>query len=130
MPFTVLGNPELKGYDFSFTPTSIPGMSEAPLHQDKTCFGVDLRKFDTENLRKNGKVNLQWLFEMYKAYPNKDKFFDFTQSRAMGNFDMLAGTTNLKQQIINGIPEEEIRKSWEPALSGYKEMRKRYLMYP
>ena len=129
IPFTVLGNPELKGYSFSFTPISIAGMSEAPLHQNETCYGIDLRKVDAEAIRKNGKVNLQWLFEMYKAYPNKERFFDHTQSQAMGNFDKLAGSTNLKQQIINGIHEEDIRKSWEPALSEYKEMRKKYLLY-
>ena len=38
MPFSVLGNPDLKNsYTFSFTPISIPGMSETPLHQDQTC---------------------------------------------------------------------------------------------
>lgn len=38
MPFTVLGAPELKDtYTFTFTPKSIQGMSENPLHKDKTC---------------------------------------------------------------------------------------------
>jgi hypothetical protein len=47
MPFTVLGAPLLKGkYDFSFTPKSIKGMSETPLHQDTECYGLDLRKYD------------------------------------------------------------------------------------
>ena len=48
----------------------------------------------------------------------------------MGNFDKLAGTKQLKEQIIAGVPEEEIRKSWEPGLSHYKQMRTRYLLYP
>jgi uncharacterized protein YbbC (DUF1343 family) len=48
----------------------------------------------------------------------------------MGNFDKLAGTTNLKRQIMEGISEDEIRKTWEPALSEYKKMRKKYLLYP
>ena len=130
MPFTVLGNPDLKDYGFSFTPVSIPGMSEAPLHQDKTCYGVDLRKYNAEALRESGKINLQWVFEMYRAYPYKERFFDFTQSKAMGDFDKLAGTRLLKQQIIQGIPEEEIRRSWEPGLSEYKKMVKKYMLYP
>ncbi len=67
---------------------------------------------------------------MYKAYPYKEKFFDFTQSKQMGNFDKLAGTKDLKQQIVNGVSVEDIRKSWEPGLSQYKEMRKQYLLYP
>jgi uncharacterized protein YbbC (DUF1343 family) len=130
-PFTVLGNPELKGkYSFSFTPVSIPGMSETPLHQNQECYGLDLRKYDTENLRKNKQVNLKWLMEMYKAYPNKEKFFDFRQSKQMGNFDKLAGNTLLKEQIIAGKSEKEIRSTWEPGLSQYKTMRKKYVLYP
>lgn len=31
---------------------------------------------------------------------------------------------------MNGVPEAKIRKSWEPGLSQYKEMRKKYLLYP
>lgn len=48
----------------------------------------------------------------------------------MGNFDKLAGTKDLKQQIINGVSVNNIRKSWEPGLSEYKEIRKKYLLYP
>lgn len=130
-PFTVLGNPDLKGkYKFSFTPVSIKGMSETPLHQDKVCFGLDLRKFNMGEYRKTGKINLQWLIEMYQAYPYKEKFFDYKQSNQMGNFDKLAGTTQLKQQIISGKSEKEIRESWEPGLSDFKKIREKYLLYP
>lgn len=131
MPFTVLGAPLLKGkYDFTFTPHSIKGMSETPLHQDKECYGLDLRNYDLKEIRKSGKLNLKWLIGLYNAYPDKEKFFDMSQSKQMGNFDKLAGTENLKKQIIAGTSEEEIRKSWEPGLGQYKETRKKYLLYP
>lgn len=130
-PFTVLGNPDLKGkYDFSFTPKSIKGMAETPLHQDQACYGMDLRKYNTDKFRKTGQINLSWLIELYKAYPHKEKFFDFKQSKQIGNFDKLAGTKTLKEQIIAGKSESEIRQSWEPGLSQYKLMRKKYLLYP
>jgi uncharacterized protein YbbC (DUF1343 family) len=131
MPFTVLGAPKLKGkYDFSFTPKSIKGMSESPLHMDSACYGIDLRKYDIGHIRKTGRLNLTWLIEMYKAYPEKERFFDMSQSKQMGSFDKLAGTEKLKKQIIAGVSEEEIRKSWEPGLSDFKETRKKYLLYP
>lgn len=130
-PFCVLGNPDLKGeYEFSFTPKSIKGMSETPLFQDETCYGLDLRNYDTNKLVRSKKINLGWLIEMYKAYPYKDKFFDSRQSKQIGNFDKLAGTTTLKEQIIAGKTEDEIRASWEPALSEFKKMRRQYLLYP
>jgi uncharacterized protein YbbC (DUF1343 family) len=49
-PFTVLGSPELKGkYSFSFTPVSIKGMSETPLHMNQVCYGLDLRNYDIKS---------------------------------------------------------------------------------
>lgn len=129
-PFTVLGNPLLRDkYQFSFTPVSIKGMAETPLFQDKVCYGLDLRKYDTGIFRKTKQLNLSWLKELYQAYPEKEKFFDYKQSRQIGNFDKLAGTSKLREQIIAGVSEEEIRKSWEPGLGQYKEMRRKYLLY-
>ncbi|MCE7065592.1 exo-beta-N-acetylmuramidase NamZ domain-containing protein [Dyadobacter sp. CY326] len=131
MPFTVLGAPLLKGkFDFVFTPKSIKGMSETPLHQDQECYGLDLRKYEIAKLEKSEKLNLGWIIDMYKAYPDKEKFFDMSQSKQMGSIDKLAGTENFKKQIIAGASEEEIRKSWEPGLGDYKNMRKKYLIYP
>jgi uncharacterized protein YbbC (DUF1343 family) len=131
MPFTVLGSPELKGiFPFSFTPVSLPGKSEMPLHQNQVCYGLDLRKYNTTKLRQTGKINLQWMMDLYKAYPHQDKFFDRTQSKQIGNIDGLAGTTLFKQQIMAGVSEQEIRKSWEPQLTHYKTMRRKYTLYP
>ena len=130
-PFQVLGNPELKGkYDFQFKPIAIPGMSENPLHRNEVCYGIDLRKYPISKIRKSEQLNLKWLIELYKVYPAKASFFDYKQHPQMGNFDKLAGTSSLREQIIAGKSEEEIRLSWEPALSQYKLMRKNYLLYP
>jgi len=130
-PFTVLGSPDLKSvYSFSFIPTGIKGMAETPLHMDQVCYGLDLRNYNTTILRKSKQVNIAWMIELYKAYPHKEKFFDYTQSKEMGNIDKLAGKNIFKYQVMTGMPEEEIRKSWEPGLSTFKEMRKKYLLYP
>ena len=130
-PFTVLGNPKLKDkYSFSFKPVSIPGMSETPLHMNQDCYGIDLRNYDTDKLRKTGRINIQWMRDLYKDYPDKAKFFDSSQSKEMGNIDKLAGSTDFKKQIIAGKSVKEIQNSWEPRLTQYKTMRKKYLLYP
>jgi Uncharacterized protein conserved in bacteria len=130
-PFAVLGNPLLKDkYTFSFTPVSLAGMSENPLHLNQTCYGLDLRNYDINKLIKSKKINLQWMIDMYKAYPDKEKFFDYKQSPAMGNIDYRIGTKQFKEQIKAGMSEDAIRKTWEPGLSNYKKMRKKYLLYP
>jgi hypothetical protein len=36
----------------------------------------------------------------------------------------------LRRQIIGGVSEQAIRKSWEPGLSKFKNQRKKYLLYP
>lgn len=129
-PFTVLGSPALKGrYDFSFTPVSIPGMKEAPLHMDQECYGVDFRTYDINKLRQSGRIHIQWMIDMYKAYPDKQRFFDRSQSREIGDINKLSGDYAFKKQIEEGKSAEEIQQSWEPGLSAYKTMRKKYLLY-
>lgn len=130
-PFTVIGSPDFKGiYKFSFTPISIKGMAENPLHKDQTCYGLDLRDFDVNLLRQSKKLNLQWIIELYNAYPYKEKFFDSSLSKEMGTIETLVGVEQFRKQIMSGVSEEVIRKSWEPGLSEYKKMREKYLLYP
>ena len=130
-PFTVLGSPDLKGiYDFSYTPTGIKGMAETPLYMNQVCYGLDLRNYNTGILRKNRQLNISWMMELYKAFPQKERFFDYTESREIGSIDKLAGVNIFKYQIMAGVSEEAIRKSWEPGLAAYKIMRKKYLLYP
>jgi len=129
-PFTVLGSPELKGkYEFNFTPTGIKGMAETPLFMNQVSYGLDLRNYDVEQLRKKKQINLQWIMELYKAHPYKEKFFDSKLSKQMNNIEIQIGSGLFRQQIIDGKSEAEIRASWEPGLSQYKEMRKKYLLY-
>ena len=129
-PFTVLGSPELKGkYEFNYTPTGIKGMAETPLFMNQVCYGLDLRNYDVEKLRAKKQINLQWIMELYKAHPYKEKFFDSKLSNQMNNIEIQIGSGLFRQQIIDGKSEAEIRASWEPGLSQYKVMRKKYLLY-
>ena len=80
-PFTMLGAPALAGkYVYSFTPVSIPGMSEHPLYQDSVCFGLNFGNADLKSLRVKKQIDLHWLFEFYKAYPDKKVFFDASRA--------------------------------------------------
>lgn len=129
-PFTILGAPSLKGkYSFSFTPVGIKGMSETPLYMNEVCYGMDLRKYDVNKLRKSKRINIQWMIDLYKAFPDKNKFFDSSLSKQMGSIDKLSGVSDFKKQIIEGKTVKQIQASWEPKLSEYKVMRKKYLIY-
>ncbi|MET3980832.1 uncharacterized protein YbbC (DUF1343 family) [Mucilaginibacter sp. UYP25] len=122
-PFQVVGSPLLKGkYDFNFKPVSIPGMSDKPPLQDTVCYGLDLKNYNMQTIRNSGKLNLAWVIDMYKIYPDKAHFF-------IPYFKRLAGTDELRKQIIAGKTEAEIRRSWEPGLTNFKAMRVKYLLY-
>lgn len=118
MPFQILGNPELKEMTFTFTPVPIKGVSIEPPLKDKLCYGLDLRSVTPAR-----KVDLQYLLLFYQKYPDKEKFFT-------AYFDKLAGTTQLKQQIKDGLTEAQIRASWQPGLDEFKTKRSKYLLYP
>ncbi|HOJ91337.1 MAG TPA: DUF1343 domain-containing protein, partial [Saprospiraceae bacterium] len=60
----------------------------------------------------------------YKQYPQKSNFF-----LANKFFDKLAGTDELRLQILNGTSESSIRKSWKKDLDYFKSIRKKYLLY-
>lgn len=122
-PFQEVGHPALKGkYAYNFTPVSIPGMSEDPPQKNQVCYGIDLRNYNTNIIKTTGKLNLAWLIELYKAFPDKQHFFNVY-------FAKLAGGNELRKQIEAGKTEQQIRDSWEPGLSHYKTMRRKYLLY-
>jgi uncharacterized protein YbbC (DUF1343 family) len=129
-PFTVIGSPLLKGkYEFSFTPKSIKGMSETPIFANEICYGLNLQNINVDSLKKTKRINLSWLIELYKAFPEKNKFFDNSLSKQMNSIDVLAGVSEFKNQIMEGQTIQQIQNSWEPKLSAYKIMRKKYLLY-
>ncbi|MBS1505525.1 MAG: DUF1343 domain-containing protein [Bacteroidetes bacterium] len=116
-PFELLGNPLLKNQPFQFKPESIEGMAKNPPHENKICYGVDLR-----NEKPTNYISLKYLILFYNLYPDKDKFF-------IPYFNTLAGNTQLKEQIKKGMSEEDIRATWKKDLNEYKKKRKKYLLY-
>ncbi|WP_085536824.1 exo-beta-N-acetylmuramidase NamZ family protein [Massilibacteroides vaginae] len=119
-PFQVLGVPDPKYGEFTFTPISTPGFDLNPLHKNKTCYGVDLRELPFE-----GGFTLRFFFDFYKK-AGKDQALFFTRANW---FDLLSGSKELRTQIIKGLGEEEIKASWQNDLEAYKKLRKKYLLY-
>lgn len=129
--FQVFGHPSLPKSLYSFTPNPNEGAKKSKLY-GQLCYGWDLSGSPEEVLMKvDYKVQLKWLMEAYKLFPQKDSFFIVPKSGNMEQsfFTKLAGNNELWQQIKAGKSEEEIRKSWEPELSNFKQIRKKYLLY-
>ena len=123
-PFQVFGAPSLPKTLFSFKPHPMEG-AKSSKHYGEVCYGWNLSGTPEQVLKKvDNKVQIKWIIQAYRLFPDKEKFFLSTNG-----FNRLAGNDILMQQIKDGISENEIRKSWEPALSNFKKIRKKYLRY-
>lgn len=122
-PFQVYGHPESGTGDYYFTPESLPGAREPKLLGQR-CRGFNLSKKSLSELQQTGRIDLSYLLNFYKAFPDKDNFFIKT-----GFFDKLAGNNKLRHQIIAGKSEAEIRATWQDGIVQFKKLRKPYLLY-
>ena len=122
-PFQIIGSPDIQTYPYTFTPQALEGFDKNPLHKGKACSGLDLRYIQTPK-----GFSLKYVIEFYQAYRKAgkaDRFF----TRASW-FDLLLGTSSVREAIIAGKDESTIRSIWQSSLENYKIIRQRYLLYP
>lgn len=121
-PFQLYGHPNMKGYDFKFTPRSIPG-AKTPPQLDRECYGVDLRtKPSIEEINKAG-INLEYVIDAYKNLNLDDHFF-------RSQFESLIGQGYVRKMIKEGKSAAEIKAAWAGDVAKFKIQRKPYLLYP
>ena len=121
--FQVIGHPKIKSA-FSFTPMPNEGAKDPPLNGQK-CFGTDLSKVTTGSIIQSKKIDLSYLLDYYKKMTalNEKFFLD-------NNFiDKLAGSDQLRTQILAGKSEQEIKKTWQAGLETFSKVRAKYLIY-
>jgi uncharacterized protein YbbC (DUF1343 family) len=130
-PFQVFGHPSLPKNLYSFTPQPNAGAPSSK-NYGKLCYGWNLSGPVDQVLKEtDGKIQLKWLLEAYRLFPNKDSFFLAPKSGKVDDyfFNKLAGNAELMQQIKEGKTESAIKASWEPGLNAFKAIRKKYLLY-
>lgn len=125
-PFEMYGAPGMRAGDYRFTPHAIPGVSENPPFKDVECAGFLLSEIASYEFYKlvPGELDLSYLMTAYQNCPDKASFF-----LKNNFFDKLAGTAQLRKQIVEGATDEEIRASWQPGLDAFKAVRAKYLLY-
>ena len=127
-PFQVIGHPkftvDVLEKLYTFKPMPNAGASH-PFLEGETCYGYDLHDMDIKEYRTKAKLDLSYLLEFFKKLEMGSAFF--LKSNFINN---LAGTDELKAQILAGKSLGEIEASWQPALSQFKTKRKNYLLYP
>lgn len=122
-PFQLVGRPGFQS-DFAFKPVSIPGVSDHPKYENEICTGMRVDDVANGDLFSNPRMKLDWLILFYQS--NKTENGPYFKAF----FYKLAGNKTLREQIEKGMSENEIRKTWESDLVKYREMRKKYLLYP
>lgn len=118
-PFQILGAPDKKYGNFTFTPHSLPGYDKNPMHKDQMCYGEDLRRVANVD-----GFTLCYFLQFYWKSNAGNAFFDRPRW-----FDLLMGTDTVRKAILAGKSEAEIKAEWKTELEKYKEMRGTYLLY-
>lgn len=118
-PFQVLGAPNKKYGDFTFTPRSLPGFDKNPMHKNVACYGTDLRNVNDVN-----GFTLRYFMHYFRLSGEGAAFF----SRARW-FDLLMGTDSVRKAILRGDSEDSIQNSWQKELQDYRKIREKYLLY-
>ncbi|WP_035561834.1 exo-beta-N-acetylmuramidase NamZ domain-containing protein [Hymenobacter sp. IS2118] len=119
-PFEVIGSPKQPASrPFAFVPRPNAGSPTPPLNGQR-CYGLSLADAPT---REASGLVLKYLLDFYQQSTDKANFFG-------KYFEQLSGTRTLREQIIAGKSEAEIRASWQPDLDKFKTIRSKYLLYP
>ena len=119
-PFELYGHPDLKGYDYTFTPMPNAGSAKPP-HMGKLCYGKDLRTLPNEAIWTEG-INLDYIVEAYHNLGIEEKFF--TQM-----FEKLIGVSYVREMIMEGHTAKDIEAMWTEDVAKFKEQRRKYLIY-
>lgn len=131
-PFSIFGHPKLPKHLFAFTPISRDGAKEPKL-KNQLCYGWNIWDSPAKVVAslKEG-IRIDYLVEAYRLYPQKDSFFLQPKSGKPTDyfFNKLAGSNQLMEQLKAGKTAAEIKASWQPGITAFKKIRKKYLLYP
>lgn len=119
-PFLCYGHPNMKGYDYKFTPRSVDG-AKFPPQLDRECYGVDLSNITEEEAIAMG-VNLEYAIDAYKNLNLDDHYF-------RSFFELLIGDGEIRKMIKKGKTAAEIKATWADDVASFKQQRRPYLLY-
>ena len=120
LPFQIYGHPNMLGYDYTFTPQSIPGAKNPP-QLNRICHGVNLSELSNEEIWKKG-VDLSYLIDAYRNLNMDDYFF-------RPFFELLTGRDYVRKMIKQGKNADEIKTMWKEDVEKFKIQHKPCLIY-
>lgn len=119
-PFLCYGHPNMKGYDYKFTPRSVDGAKNPP-QLNRECYGVDLSSVSEDEAIAMG-INLEYVIDAYRNLNLDDHFF-------RSFFELLIGDKDVRKMIKEGKSAAEIKATWADDVESFKHQRRPYLLY-
>lgn len=99
-------------------------------HMGKACGGVQIHVTDRAKFKPvvTGAAIVKTAFDMYPdQFRWKEPPYEYVHDR--NPFDVIAGTSKLRESIEQRIVLKEIEASWQPDLDNFRLIRERFLLY-
>ena len=122
-PFQIYGSPYIDKTNFSFSPKPVKG-AKNPKHNGKSCNGYNLNLVSDSSLKKQSKLNFEWIIQMWNLTDDKTVFF-----RKDEFFRLLTGDNQIRNMIENNKSSIEIWMSFQDEVKQFKSIREKYLLY-
>ncbi len=139
-PFELVGAPYIDAEDYAdaLQDLNLPGVYFracvfVPTFQKyagKACGGVQIHVTDRRILKPaiTGIAVVKTAFDMYRDdFRWKDPPYEYEYDK--NPFDVIAGTSKVREAIESGTSLDAIERSWEPALAEFDRLRSEFLLY-
>ena len=139
-PFELVGAPWVDAERFAdgLNALAMPGVRFRPSvieptfhkHAQTSCGGCQIHVLDRETFRPV-EAGVALIAAFRAADPDRFRWRDppYEYEHTLLPIDILAGSSEMREQIERGVPARDIARSWEPALATFVELRKRFLLY-
>jgi len=139
-PFELIGAPYVipEEYAAALNAMQLPGVffrscvfqPTFQKHSGVSCGGVQVHVTDRDRFEPvvTGVAMVKAAYDMYTdRFRWKEPPYEYVYDR--NPFDVIAGTTKIREAIEKGMSIQEIKDGWQPCLDQFRSVRKRYLLY-
>jgi uncharacterized protein YbbC (DUF1343 family) len=139
-PFEMIGAPYISSdkYANALNSLELPGVTFRAIefiptfqkHAQQLCGGVFVHVTDRDTFKPviTGIAMVKTAFDLYpEEFKWKDTPYEYVFDR--NPFDVIAGTTKLREAFEQGIDLKEIERSWEKDLESFQKQRSKYFLY-
>ncbi|OQA21778.1 MAG: hypothetical protein BWY63_01132 [Chloroflexi bacterium ADurb.Bin360] len=143
LPFEICGAPWMDGTELAqqLNALQLPGVRFRPhtftptadKHANQVCSGIQVHVVNREALRPVS-MGLHVLAACQSVAPDhgRSNAFAFLRSSWEGrpaHLDLLAGSAQVREALMSGVPVEDLVAGWESDLAAFAEQRRPYLLY-